>query len=417
MEIPSGTLPQKLEAVRSVVSVKADATGKLPERIELVKAGAWGPGSAKGQLEITVADLEEMRDNLRLGLGLPVMGREGAAIDYEHMDWSKAAAWMREFEVIDGVLYATRTEWTPAGAQAVIDGEYKFISPSFYPRCRGMWHDHEDPEISAYNVLVGAGLTNIPFFQGLYGLKASRASSDDRSSDSMLYISADKGETQMPTLDEVRVKAPADLTDEDKKVLEENKTELSAAEQIAFGLDKPADDTPPADDPANQPTPNADDPAGTPPADDQQAKDIHASIKSGKMVLVEASRFNDMEQQVKAATEQLKTSHKEKVEAEVQKHVARGAIKADTAERWVNRIIADATVEEDLKALHSNELLAEEQGKDGSQVTASVDLEGKIKAAMEANKDLSYGEATRLVASEHKDLAKEHEKVVTGAGQ
>lgn len=399
METPVGNKHQ-VAAVRTVFSLKADASGNLPEKLQLVPSGVW-PESWKGSLEITVTDLLEMKSNFDQGVGLPAKGAEGAPIDYSHEDWKKAAFWIREVEVENGILYATKIEWTPAGAQAVKDKEYKFFSPSFYPACLGMWQNPENPLEMARNVLVGGGLTNIPFFSGLSGLKASKSTIDNDAQGSMIYISADsKGDTM--DLATARKMSPSDVAnnEEAKKVLSENKGELTPAEQVAFGLNE-------APTPTDTPVDNApqDEPAPQPTEDQQQAADIQASIKSGKMVLVEASKYAALENRIDAMGKQLDEARKEKIEADVAKHVARGAIKADQVESWTKRIMADASAADLLDGLNGNPSLATESGKEGVEASAQEDERhkkaiAKVNAARKDGKQMSYSEAKREVINE-----------------
>jgi 5-deoxy-D-glucuronate isomerase len=128
----------------------------------------------------------------------------------------------------------------PSRAAALEDGEYKCISPSFWPACLGEWYDPEDSEQTARNVLVGAGLTNIPFFKDLTAIMASRSSDNDGKSKNVIYIKADKEQKTM-TLDEVRVLDADKLNDEQKQILIAHKEELSAEERTKFATVLTAD--------------------------------------------------------------------------------------------------------------------------------------------------------------------------------
>lgn len=394
----------KITAARTLVSIKADASGKVPERVELVRAGRWGADSWKGELEITIQDLEEMRDNLNSGMGLPVQGAEGAPIDYKHEDWAKAAGWMKEFAVENAALWCTKVEWTPAGAQAIRDGEYKFISPSFYPACRGTWYDPEDSSVSARNVLVGAGLTNIPFFKGLSGLKA--AQSDGSAKNNMLYINADiKGDSM--DLATIRQKAPADVTEDEKNHLKEHQSELTADEQVAFGL---------VEKPAEPATPAAPATPATPPVNDsevQAAAQLQADIRSGKKVVVDAAEYGSLKASVEANSKAIEGYEREKVEASVKAHAARGAIKSDSIGDWTNKIMADRSLEAMLTTLPDNKILAAELGKSGDEVSPIVQLNDKINEAVKASEGkIDYATAASNVRRENPELAKAYDEEI-----
>jgi hypothetical protein len=388
-------------AVRTLHRITADASGKLPSRIALVPSGKW-VNSVKGDIEITVADLNDMVDNFNNGIGLPDGGSEGAPIDFSHNDWAEAGAWIKKVEVIDGILYATEVEWSDVGAEAIKSKRFKFISPSFYPACIGSYYDPEDPTKTAQNVLVGAGFTNIPFFKGLTGLKASTSASAG-DTDSTIFISA---ETKGDKMDFATARAikPAELTDEARQVLADNKDKLTAAELIAFGLEEGTQKTEKVE------------ASTTGTVSDEDAK-LLASIKDGSMKLVEASEHEALKGKVEAAQTQLADIRKKEVAAAVKAHVARGAIKADAATKWESRIIADATVLDDLAELPDNSLLASEAGQEGGAAkTAKEEMAQKIEAATAAAKeagtstDLSV--ITASVRKENAELAAEYDKEI-----
>lgn len=388
-------------AVRTIHKITADATGKLPARIALVPSGKW-VNSVKGDIEITVADLEEMKRNFDAGIGLANGGSDGAPIDFSHNDWAEAGAWIKSVEVIDGILYATEVEWSDVGAEAIKSKRFKFISPSFYPACIGSYYDPEDPTKTAQNVLVGAGFTNIPFFKGLTGLKASTSASAG-DTDSTIFISAETKGDQMDFATARAIK-PAELTEEARQVLADNKDKLTAAELIAFGLEEK---------PAGTEKVEAST-TGTVSDEDQK---ILASIKDGSMKLVNAAEHDALASKVEAAQTQLADIRAKEVKAAVKEHVARGAIKADAAEKWEGRVLADATVLDDLKDLPSNAVLASEAGKEGGVAkTATEEFNQKVEAA---KKEAGEGaDLTQVIASVRRDnpeLTAEYDKEIRGA--
>lgn len=89
-----------------------------------------------------------------------------SVIDYEHQTLLKeqngqpapAAGWFKQLEWREGVgLFATDVEWTPAAAQAIKDGEYRFISP--------VMHFH--PQTGRVTSLLMAALTNYAGIDGM----------------------------------------------------------------------------------------------------------------------------------------------------------------------------------------------------------------------------------------------------------
>lgn len=413
---PNPVIKTNIAPVRTRNPIMADANGAAPTRIEICKAGMW-PGSIKGDLVITVADLMEMKSNYDLGYALPAGGEIGLPIDFSHNDHEKAAGWITSVEVEGDILYGN-VEWTKAGREAIENKEFKCFSPSFYPACLGQWYDPENPTRTGRNVLVGGALTNIPFFKDLLAVNASQSSGSSKSKN-VIYLSADtKGNTM--ELATVRNKAPSELTAEESTflALDENKTQLTAAERVAFGLDgAPAtppneDPTPPTETPAPSETP-----APTPAPADVEASAIQASIKSGEKVLVTASEYNDMKSKVDASTAQLAGMRREKIDASVTDHIKRGAIKASEHKDWADRIEKDATLEKTLQSLPSNEIIADQNeiGKDGGTgASAAEQLEGRIQEAIKASAEnggtpLTYAQAVDKIAREDPQLANQRQ--------
>jgi hypothetical protein len=383
----------------------ADANKQAPSRIEILKAGTWPQGSNKGALSITLDDLQEFKRNFDNGVGMSV-GMRSLPIDFSHNDWSQAAGWMTDLIVEGDTLYAD-VEWSTSGRAALEGGEYKCVSPSFWPACLGEWTDPEDPSLTARNVLCGAGLTNIPFFKGLTPIMASTAQ-QGRSDKNIIYVS--EQENHRMTLDEVRIKAAADLTDEDRQVLADNKDQLSADELDKFNMAaKPAAPAPAPVAADNKPV------SGVSDAD----KAVLASIKDGSKVLIEASAYKGMEERLAAIEADRADMKKKEVQEVVKAHIARGAIVADQADNWTKLIMADASNEDMLKALPGQKALvnASVSGTDDAQdVDASKQFEEKVQEAIKAsNGSLGYGQAVIQVAQANPTLANDREKQLKNA--
>src|SRR5205807_3443880 len=122
------------------------------------------------------------------------------------------------------------------------------------------------------NVLEGAGLTNIPFLQGMSPIRASRLpDGDELQSGGMVFVS-DKSKEKTMTLDELRVKDKATLSAEELQFITDHKDELSADERTKFGLEAA-----PVTPPTNTDTLSAED------------RELLAAIKSGSKKVVDAS--------------------------------------------------------------------------------------------------------------------------------
>lgn len=384
-------------------AIKADASGNAPARIQLIASGLWME-SWKGNLEITISDLVEMKTNFDAGIGLPDNGSAGAPIDYAHADYDKAAGWIKALELENGILYASEIEWTPAAQQAIADGEWKFFSPSFYPACLGSWQDPENPTVTARNVLLGGGLTNIPFFKGLSGLKASQfpQGSED---DNTIYITADDKGEQM-NLAEVRKIEASAINEEQKKFLADHRSELTADELVAFGLEKAPEVAPVVT-------------ASVVTEDDKEAARIQASIKSGESVLIKASEFANLQAQVNASAAAIKASQREKIDAKVNAAVADGRIKSDMAQSWGDLIEASTENEKLLDSLTPNPVLAAEIGAQGNNAVGAKEqieklIGEKITASREAGSPMEYETALSAVRRENSTLAAQYDEEIKG---
>jgi hypothetical protein len=403
---------QTSQPLRTRAVIMADSSSALPTRIEILKAGTWPASSVKGPLTITMSDLKEFKRNFDAGVGIPA-GLGKIPIDFSHEEWKQAAGWITALSV-EGESLMADVEWSTSGASALEGGEYKCISPSFWPACCGEWNDPEDSEMTARNVLSGAGLTNIPFFKALTPIMASNASKDGKKINNTIWITADEKEQSM-NIDELRIKDASALSAEEKTFLADHKSELGADELTKFGLA----DAPAPVEPVVAPVPDEDETNNEEPEVTQEVKEavaVNASIKSGEKVLIEASAFKDMQGKVEAAAKQLADYRQKEVEASVDKHIAVGRIVADSKAKWVTRILADATLQEDLEALPANPVLASELGGDGgdSNHAISEQFAQKVQEAITAsNGTLAYGDAVKQVASANPQLANDRNTELT----
>lgn len=398
----------KMHEMRTRVFVTADNSGTLPSRIEVLRAGMWPDASNKGMLYITNEDLLEMAANAKAGMGVP--GGDitiGLPIDFMHEEWAEAAGWMKGFVVEDGILYADPVEWTTKGAEALRGGMFKCFSPSFYPKCLGEWCDPEDWNRTAVNVLVGGALTNIPFFKDLQPIMASR-NSQEGNGRYQYFVAADSERSNMPTLEEVRVKAAADLSEEDKTLLAENKDKLNADERVKFGFET-----------AEAPKVDAAATGAVETEEQKEAAKVQASIKAGTHVLVEANAYKALEGKVEAMDKQLTESREEKVKASVAQAVKEGKIVADQSDDWTKRIMADATMLEVMNKLSANPLLvkaAADNNRAEDEASGTDAFDTKVKKIMadakEKGQELSYGDAVIRAAKADPEAAKAHERTM-----
>lgn len=108
-----------------------------------------------GEVEITKADLISFKnnfDNNVVGVDL--------SIDFDH-ETREAAGWIKEvFLSEDGEVLLGGIRWTPKGALALSDREFRYLSPEFNPN----WVHPHSGELHG-PTLLGAALVNRPFLK------------------------------------------------------------------------------------------------------------------------------------------------------------------------------------------------------------------------------------------------------------
>lgn len=108
-----------------------------------------------GEVEITKSDLISFKNNFENN----VVGVD-LSIDFDH-ETREAAGWIREvFLSEDGEVLLGGVMWTPKGALALSDREFRYLSPEFNPN----WvHPHTG--VLHGPTLLGAALVNRPFLK------------------------------------------------------------------------------------------------------------------------------------------------------------------------------------------------------------------------------------------------------------
>jgi len=140
--------------------------GKL---IEIIRVGNWK--ESYKNFEITIETLNDFVSNFEKNT-LKQREKE-LQLNFSHKNGERAAGWITSLKVEDGRLLAS-VRWTPAGAEAIKNKEFKYISAEF----SFLYEDDETGE-ETKNVLLGAGLTNIPFVSDLETIKLAKDSVAD----------------------------------------------------------------------------------------------------------------------------------------------------------------------------------------------------------------------------------------------
>lgn len=189
----------------------------------------------RGEMEIAPTDLANMKRNFDQKLLNIEM-----AIDYGHNAFDRASGWVKGIELRNesSELWFT-VEWTPAGAKALKEKEYRYFSAEFALNFR----DENGNERGM--TLIGGGLTNRPFLKNLGTVMHSQKQTHKKELDmaqqeETISLSTHKNEMKLrdekiATLeaDTAKLKGFAEsvrtLSDEVKALKEENVTLKLAA--------------------------------------------------------------------------------------------------------------------------------------------------------------------------------------------
>ncbi|GAA1099862.1 phage protease [Tsukamurella spumae] len=375
-------------------SIKADAQGNAPDSIELLRVGIWHT-PWHGDFAITTDDLHEFVANFGNGVGL-VDADARAPINYAHESWDKAAAWISRLRVSDDgqALLGEGIEWTPRAAEALKDGEWKYISPEFNPRgCP--WEDPEEEFSFVNNVLTGAGLTNIPLFKKLKPIMASRVPPGGVTADQG-GASNKRNQGDNMTLEELRAKEVKDLTAEEKQFLADHKDELNSDEIAALGLGEQETEAPETQAPT--------------PAETEAPTSVNASVDA---------RMRKLEADAKAARDEAAQLRREADERDardfVTQRVEAGQIKSEQFDATVKLILAstgDARTQAKalLEGLPTNDKInASERGSGASKgaVSATTQVFEKAGDLVKADSKLGHRDAVLQVLKSDQELAKQ----------
>lgn len=405
----------QLTTIHAIQAADADSTTELPTRMMLLRSGIFNT-QKYGEIPLEASDLYEMAANFKAGIGMASDGSTGLPVDYGHKSGENAGAWIKAMEVLPAAddpehaeLWASELEWTGSGRKAIADREYKMLSADFYPKSFGEWVDPESG-VAAQNVVVGAGLTNRPMFSGNQPVTASEVDSntdDAGGTRTIIYVNAsEKNKENTMDLSALRVKAAEDVSGGEQRFLQAHVAELSAAEQTKFELVKPVE-------------------AST--EEDKKPKQIKASEVTGSEgeVVVQASELKEIVDKNKTLDDKVSrleassvNAEKERLGKEVEKHIARGALKADRKDSWVGRLVAadeDGRKEilADLSAMQANPVLAKEQGSGDDDETVGSDPRTelmnkaveKVQASTAEGKTLSIEAALDQVKAAEPELA------------
>lgn len=409
----------KHQSLLTKISIKADASGNVPNEIELLRAGDWHT-LYHGDFEITLADLYEYAANFAKGVGL-VEGDRKAPINYAHESWDKAAGWITALSVSEErQALVGSVEWTTEAEAAIKDKQWSYISPEFNPRDSYPYLDPEGtdekdgvPQFIA-NVLTGAALTNIPLFKKLKPIMASRVPSKSKKADVTSGDGKNHNQGEPMKLEDILAKQVSERSDEEKAFLSEHAADLTDEQKAQ--VETEASD---AEAQAKADKEAADKAAADKAEADAKAAEEAARVEASRkgQVSISASELATLKADAQAGREAKAELERSKAEGIVASAVKDGRVKSDDKDGWVNQLLASrgdsrTQLESLLASLPANEEIGKELGDGGKDVStdATEELHAKVVASIKASADkgatLPYSQARREVLAADAELAK-----------
>jgi phage I-like protein len=148
------------EERRAFVEAFPDTFEGTKVRVQMFPIGHWD-GHPDGPLDVTKQDLETAIKNF-------TTTQRALPVDFDHgLDFQdtpegrRAAGWIKDLELADDGLYAT-FDATDEAAAWIKGGQYRFISPTFMYS----FTNKDSGEDQGFT-LLRAGLTNVPWFDGM----------------------------------------------------------------------------------------------------------------------------------------------------------------------------------------------------------------------------------------------------------
>jgi phage I-like protein len=371
----------------------------IPEKIHLIPIGQW-EHDLYGPIIINNSDIREFIQNFNAGV------RKGVFITAGHEGFQElpAVGWIKEVESRDDGLWGT-VDWNSTGEKSLSEKEFKFFSPEL---CR----DYEDPQTHQYyrNVLTGGALTKSPYFKELQGIVFS-----DKNIKSL-----NKKIIMTKTLAEVLELEADKLTAEDKEVLEANKGELTAEQAAKYGITVEA----PAETPEEKEAGDANEAAGL--NRDGSAKTTEQEHSEKSFVKISASELKILRDKADQGVEAYAELEKKNIDAITSGMVFSASNKLgkflpkskDNLRAFIEKLNKDqrAAFSALVGQLEVSQKFAEVgAGSKAVEGTAVGEVEAKITAKMEKNKDMKYSEALKEVMSENVGLEQRYDEELPSA--
>jgi len=401
----------KLKDLRTLISIKANDEGQLPNEIEILQAGMWRT-PYHGNFQVTVQDLNEYVQNFANDVRAS-SSTHGLPIDFEHNTHGGAAGWLTKLEVRGTSLWAT-IDWNKKGAEAIANKEYKFFSPEFQPE------DYEDPERAGVfynNVCMGGGLTTRPLFKGLTPVTANDADEKEKKvltpglAGSTIYIKpvVNHKEENMKLQDLLEKKA-SELTKEEREFITANEKDLTAEQRKAFDF---------LDTKETKEEKEARLASEKKEADNKKKEAAEKAKKGADQVVISASEHEALVKKANEGAEALERLNRKEASEKLSAVLFASdsprlpvAAKDDVVDFYMtlNKGQKEA-FDGIMEKLPEVKMFSEIGSDQGASVKAAEALDKKANELMEKNKDLSYSDALRQASEANPELAKQHAEI------
>jgi hypothetical protein len=315
-------------------------------------------------------------------------------IDYEHKMFSgEAAGWVKSAEYRNGKGLHIQVEWTPKARAAIANKEYRYFSPTFADE----WEDPKSQKVHK-DVMFGGALTNRPFLKDLLPVNLSEIFAEE--------VPAPKPDPQpgglMDPKELRRILGLAeDATDEQVN------QRVAQLKQLQEVLNKPP--TPPAPPTPPEPPKPADPP--TTKSVEQLLAELGQVDKEHPAVKMLTSILDQQRTTIEAQAKQLHEAEVERMLEELdrgKKFAVPPAVKEQLRAILLqsNKELGEAVYETYKKTMELGVIDLNEYGwqRKGEAVSATDALNAEIRKLMEADKELRYSDAYKIVAGQRPDL-------------
>lgn len=343
-----------------------------------------------GKLSFTQDRIKQFADNVNSG----VRGQK-LDIDYDHKEYNgEAAGWVEQAEARPDGLWLL-VEWTQKAYEAIKSKAYRYFSPEF----DDMWKDPRTGE-KFKDVLAGGGITNRPFLKGIQPLNLSEFF-DER------VALKENGSMDPDQLRELASKLGLDENATAEMVFGALMVKLGGAVKEDKPPEPPKPDAPNPD--APKPPAQNDEDGGQPVAFSEKDIANHPTVKKLTENL-EAMTKKFAEQALESNTKKLSDIFVEKTSREL----------TPVVESGIKKLLSESPSEEYTETLVKtlSEMLSEQgpiSGElGGSKKVLKTDddktkkFQESIKKLMDADKELSYGEAAVRAAAEDESMFDEY---------